>query len=68
MDLETEGLDTGNTPEVSDEDSNDEIEQNFRVKKSEKTGGKKSANAPAGIDSKQARGKGSGKSRVKTKK
>ena len=62
-DLDTEGLGTGETPEVSDNDSDDDNVENFKVKKGGKTGGKKSGKATTSSDSKQARGKGRGKSK-----
>ena len=67
-DVETEGLGTGEAPEVSDNDSDGDIGENFKVKKGGKTGAKKSGKARATSDTKQARGKETGKGRGKSKK
>jgi replication factor C subunit 1 len=66
--VETEGLGTGETPDVTDDDSADDTGESFRVKKGGKTGRAKSGKQPATADSKQARGKGTGKGKSKNKK
>ena len=66
--METEALGTGEAPEVSDDDSDGDIGENFKVKKGGKTGAKKSGKARATSDTKQARGKETGKGRGKSKK
>ncbi len=66
--LETEELGTGEAPEVSDDDSDGDNAENFRVKKGGKTGAKKSGKTSTTSEGKQARGKGTGKGKGKSKK
>ena len=63
--VDTEGLGTDEAPEVSDDDSDDNTAENFKVKKGGKAGGKKSGKTTAGGEAKQARGKGTGKTKGK---